>query len=1523
MYETPVSSAQQLGLTIPGEAAGDQSGWSVSLNSTGTIVAVGAITNDGTVVNSNRGHVKVYQLSGNSWSQLGSDIDGEASGDYSGWSVSLSDDGTRLAVGAIYNDGTVANSNRGHVKVYQLSGNVWSILGSDIDGKATGDCSGWSVSLNSTGSRIAIGAIYNDNVNGTNSGHTVIYDLVGSTWTQIGEIFGDSNFAYSGYSVSLNSTGDRLAIGSASNNSGKTTVYSYNQLTTTWSVLGASIVGDKVGDNSGYSVSLNSAGNRLAVGAPYNDSNGLDCGVTKVYEYISGSWTQLGKSIYGSTPGDYSGWSVSLNSLGDRVAISSIQNFRTGTTSIYDYVLIDVAEYDWQKLIYNIDGIDINDYSSYSVSISNTGDRIAIGAIGDNGTGSVSVYDLQVASVLTTTTTTTTTSSTTTSTTSTTTTTTQPPEQFLPLATTIGKYILDETPDSKFGVSLSLNSAGNYIAVGSPGTNINRGQTKVYREDNDNWYQIGQDINGEEAGDQSGCSVAINGLGDRVAIAAITNRGGNNNAGHVRVYEFFENLWVPVGTDIDGKLAEENTGWSLSLNKAGDRIAISSINSNTNKGHTRVYHLLGENWIQLGTDIVGNASNDYSGWSICMDNTGNRIAISSIYADNGTSNIGCTRIYKWSGTAWTQLGADIIGESEGDCSGWSVSLSGDGNTIAIGAIYNDNTNGLNSGQTRVYRWNNTSWAPLGGDIDGEASGDYSGWSVSLNDSGTRLAIGSIWNSSGGTRSGEVRVYALFGNTWSKIIQDISGTNDSWLGYSVALNSTGERVAASTGNGDKVYVYTLPPTPPTTPPPPTTLPPVIPPTNIDLSDIDIFELDDRGRLRDRFLYFQFDGNNEAIYTGEPLACDIKHIFRVVNTGNTQQTMSGGRLYIPYVIEFIPIQEVTINIDYSRVVDRNYTVPIDVGRYEVNITLTWIDTSNNITYKGFFTSNYFAGKPGDIPDQDDEVYSSKFRADVNKSLYPEKIKNPFKPLIIKPAPATINFTTTTKTYNGFSEPPEYETIPSGLPVRLMYTGTLAPLAAPIEVGTYSVAADILNFNYVGTASTQYTITKETTAEAAAKEEENKEKLSILETFKDQVDEYITPTKILDILDKNDVIDIAEIKSLADCARTLPQRLLMAVGMKLLTMVAAYVPGLGILNLLNTALQLMQRIQKILELIEMIRKNPLGFLDAVLAASGAYTAIGNTFNSAVSSIKEQFPDASAAVGDVAEFTKGVYTKAVDFCKATDNFGNPLSNIVKADITKVPAMVAGFLPANTRMPVQQKIGYDYFMFQIKEALEKDNDVIKKFQDSKDEVALREYITMITAVNELAYNYHDKIAATANPKGLLDIPYNAESGRSETLDEIIGTVSGVSSLVGSLNSLNSSTATTTPSNNNSSGSASNNSSKGIISSLNTGLTSIAGGIDTVTSAIGVATNYLTGSAFSIAPFKSEFNTAVKETLAKNPTWSAATVKEFNRRVNRIKFEIESGADSIRNNPAFARTASISTDATTTTAPPKAIVVKE
>ena len=61
-------------------------------------MAIGAPYNDG-ANGSDSGHVRVYDWNGTAWVKVGTDIDGEAADDYSGDSVALSSDGTRVATG--------------------------------------------------------------------------------------------------------------------------------------------------------------------------------------------------------------------------------------------------------------------------------------------------------------------------------------------------------------------------------------------------------------------------------------------------------------------------------------------------------------------------------------------------------------------------------------------------------------------------------------------------------------------------------------------------------------------------------------------------------------------------------------------------------------------------------------------------------------------------------------------------------------------------------------------------------------------------------------------------------------------------------------------------------------------------------------------------------------------------------------------------------------------------------------------------------------------------------------------------------------------------------------------------------------------------------------------------------------------------------------------------------------------------------------------------------------------------------
>ena len=181
-------------------------------------------------------------------------------------------------------------------------------------------------------------------------------------------------------------------------------------------------------------------------------------------------------------------------------------------------------------------------------------------------------------------------------------------------------------------------------------------------------------------------------------------------------------------------------------------------------------------WDQMGSDIDGEAAG--AGLDILHLKVMVRGCYWTVNNDDGGNSSGHVRVYGYnsSNNSWSQLVPDIDGEAAGDDSGQAVALSGDGTTVAIGARYNDGGPSLNSGHVRVYEYNSTnnSWTQLGSDIDGEAGYDQSGYSVSLSNDGTIVAIGAIRNAGGGTDSGHVRVYEYSSGSWTQIGSDIDG-----------------------------------------------------------------------------------------------------------------------------------------------------------------------------------------------------------------------------------------------------------------------------------------------------------------------------------------------------------------------------------------------------------------------------------------------------------------------------------------------------------------------------------------------------------------------------------------------------------------------------------------------------------------------------------------------------------------------------------------------------------------------------
>jgi hypothetical protein len=371
----------------------------------------------------------------------------------------------------------------------------------------------------------------------------------------------------------------------------------------------------------------------------------------------------------------------------------------------------------------------------------------------------------------------------------------------------MGLDIDETTANQELGRNVSLNSAGDVLAAVSLVTLS--GPTsiiKIYRYNSDDqpWTQIGNTILG-------GSSISLNASGNIIVVGFSGADGNGIDSGIVRVYKLIDTNWVQQGQDIVGEAAYDYSGFSVSINAAGDIVAIGAYRNDGNgldSGHVRVYQFNGTNWVKQGQqDIDGEAPDDASGYSVSLNAAGDTVAIGAQTNDGNGNDSGHVRVYKFNGTNWVKQGQDIDGENAINRSGTSVSLNAVGDIVAIGAPNNSGNGGV-SGQTRVYKFNGSNWVQQGQDIDGEFGniffqGDQSGSSVSLNDAGDIVAIGAPFNDGvNGQNSGHVRIYKFISGSWVKQILDIDGeaAND-YSGTSVSLNATGNIVAIGAPTND--------------------------------------------------------------------------------------------------------------------------------------------------------------------------------------------------------------------------------------------------------------------------------------------------------------------------------------------------------------------------------------------------------------------------------------------------------------------------------------------------------------------------------------------------------------------------------------------------------------------------------------------------------------------------------------------------------------------------------------------------
>ena len=376
--------------------------------------------------------------------------------------------------------------------------------------------------------------------------------------------------------------------------------------------------------------------------------------------------------------------------------------------------------------------------------------------------------------------------------------------------TQIGNDIDGVIAEEQFGWSVSLSDDGSILAAGAPYNddgNDNAGQVRLYQNVNGDWVQLGQSISGITIGEGFGRAISMSADGSIVAAGAPFY---GDWAGRVRVYQNQNGVWTQLGQDLEAQSNGELFGNAISLSDDGMTLAVGAIYNNVNgafTGQARIFQYTNGSWVQIGNNLSGDAENDFFGYSVSLSADGEIVAISAaINTSNGSSNIAYTRVYQNTNGNWVQLGQDINGDTVGDQLGSSISISADGTTLALGATSADGGNGDFSGEVRVYAYNNGDWTQVGQGIPGEAAWNFFGSSVSLSTDGTIVAAGASASDDNGMDAGHARVFKNTNGIWVQVGHDIIGeAAEDRFGAAVALNADGTILAAGAslndGNGN--------------------------------------------------------------------------------------------------------------------------------------------------------------------------------------------------------------------------------------------------------------------------------------------------------------------------------------------------------------------------------------------------------------------------------------------------------------------------------------------------------------------------------------------------------------------------------------------------------------------------------------------------------------------------------------------------------------------------------------------------
>ncbi|PTX58969.1 putative secreted protein (Por secretion system target) [Kordia periserrulae] len=351
--------------------------------------------------------------------------------------------------------------------------------------------------------------------------------------------------------------------------------------------------------------------------------------------------------------------------------------------------------------------------------------------------------------------------------------------------TQLGNHIEGTQSSGNLGQSVSINGTGQIISVGVPNktnsTGNNTGQVQVYELQGANWTPKGNPINGINSGDKFGLTQELSDNGTVVAIGAPGFLTNPATSGYMRVYEFNGTDWVQRGSDLLGDTPNDSYGTEISLSADGSIVAVAAEPFIT-ASYIRVFQWNGIAWSQLGIDISTGIAGDAFGRSISLSADGMTLIAGAVNHDSPSTDIGRAIVFEWNGTNWVQKGTDLIGDEEDDFFGAGVAINDNGTTIVVGA--RDNVFNMSRGYVKIFEWNGSNWMQKGSNLIGEQGGDFFGDVNDINNTGDIIISGSVLGNF-------AKIHEFQGTDWVELDR-ISVAGAGQFGTAVGMNNSGSR-----------------------------------------------------------------------------------------------------------------------------------------------------------------------------------------------------------------------------------------------------------------------------------------------------------------------------------------------------------------------------------------------------------------------------------------------------------------------------------------------------------------------------------------------------------------------------------------------------------------------------------------------------------------------------------------------------------------------------------------------------------